>query len=235
MTDFSELAIAGRIAAPSDPDWDEARLAWNLAADQRPEAVVFAENAEDVAATVRFAAAQRPQGRRPGHRPRRRAAGAAGGHDPAQDRAHARHRGRPRGAHGAARGRRALARAGRGGGRARDVLAARLLARRRRRRLHARRRPQLARPPLRLRLQPGRRDRAGRRLGRAAHGRRRERPRPVLGDARRRRRLRGRHRAAACGCCRSREIYAGALVFPAEVGAEAVRAYRDWAAGSPRR
>ncbi len=27
------------------------------------------------------------------------------------------------------------------------------------------------------------------------------------------------------------EIYAGALVFPAELGAEAVRAYRDWAAG----
>ena len=29
------------------------------------------------------------------------------------------------------------------------------------------------------------------------------------------------------------EIYAGALVFPAEVGADAVRAYRDWAAGVP--
>ena len=29
------------------------------------------------------------------------------------------------------------------------------------------------------------------------------------------------------------EIYAGALVFPAELGAEAVRAYRDWAAGVP--
>jgi FAD binding domain len=56
MTDFSGLAIAGRIATPSDSDWDEARLAWNLAADQRPEAVVFAENAADVAATVRFAA-----------------------------------------------------------------------------------------------------------------------------------------------------------------------------------
>lgn len=57
MTDFTGLAIAGRIATPDDADWDEARAAWNLAADQRPEAVVFAESAEDIAATVGFAAA----------------------------------------------------------------------------------------------------------------------------------------------------------------------------------
>jgi hypothetical protein len=57
MTDFTGLAIAGRIATPEDADWDEARAAWNLAAEQRPEAVVFAENADDIAATVRFAAA----------------------------------------------------------------------------------------------------------------------------------------------------------------------------------
>jgi FAD binding domain len=56
MTDFTGLTIAGRIATPDDSDWDQARAAWNLAADQRPEAVVFAENADDVAATVRFAA-----------------------------------------------------------------------------------------------------------------------------------------------------------------------------------
>jgi FAD binding domain-containing protein len=56
MTDFTGLAIAGRIATPDDADWDGARAAWNLVADQRPEAVVFAESAEDVAATVRFAA-----------------------------------------------------------------------------------------------------------------------------------------------------------------------------------
>ncbi len=56
MTDFTELAIAGRVATPTDSDWDQARLAWNLAADQRPAAVVFAESADDVAATVRFAA-----------------------------------------------------------------------------------------------------------------------------------------------------------------------------------
>jgi hypothetical protein len=56
MSDFTGLAIAGRVATPSDSDWDEARLAWNLAADLRPEAVVFAESADDVAETVRFAA-----------------------------------------------------------------------------------------------------------------------------------------------------------------------------------
>jgi len=56
MTDFTGLAIAGRTATPDDSDWDQARAAWNLVADQRPAAVVFAENAGDVAATVRFAA-----------------------------------------------------------------------------------------------------------------------------------------------------------------------------------
>src|SRR6476469_5131184 len=46
MSDFTGLAIAGRVATPSDPDWDEARLAWNLAAEQRPEAVAFASSLE---------------------------------------------------------------------------------------------------------------------------------------------------------------------------------------------
>lgn len=56
MSDFTGLAIAGRIATASDPDWDEARRAWNLAADQRPEAVAFVESADDVVRTIRFAA-----------------------------------------------------------------------------------------------------------------------------------------------------------------------------------
>jgi hypothetical protein len=55
MSDFSELRIDGRVAVPGDPDWDQARLAWNLAGDQRPSAVAFVESAEDVARTVRFA------------------------------------------------------------------------------------------------------------------------------------------------------------------------------------
>jgi hypothetical protein len=56
MTDFTGLDVAGRIATPDDADWDEARAAWNLAADQRPDAVVFAEGGKDIAAIVRFAA-----------------------------------------------------------------------------------------------------------------------------------------------------------------------------------
>jgi FAD/FMN-containing dehydrogenase len=56
MTDFSGLAIAGRIATPNDSDWDQARMAWNLAADQRPSAVAFVEGGDDIAAVVRFAA-----------------------------------------------------------------------------------------------------------------------------------------------------------------------------------
>lgn len=56
MTDFSGLAIAGRLATPDDPDWDQARQAWNLAADQHPSAVAFVESGEDIAKAVRFAA-----------------------------------------------------------------------------------------------------------------------------------------------------------------------------------
>lgn len=56
MTDFSGLAIAGRIATPADADWDQARLGWNLVADPRPSAVAFVESGEDIAAVVRFAA-----------------------------------------------------------------------------------------------------------------------------------------------------------------------------------
>ena len=74
MSDFTGLAIAGRVATPNDPDWDQARLAWNLAADQHPSAVAFVESAEDVAATVRFAAANDLKRRRPGDRPRGRRA-----------------------------------------------------------------------------------------------------------------------------------------------------------------
>lgn len=56
MSDFTGLAITGRIATPTDSDWDQARLAWNLAADQRPEAIAFVESADDVAKVIGFAA-----------------------------------------------------------------------------------------------------------------------------------------------------------------------------------
>lgn len=56
MSDFAELSIAGRIATPSDSDWDQARGAWNLVAAQHPSAVALVESADDVAKIVGFAA-----------------------------------------------------------------------------------------------------------------------------------------------------------------------------------
>jgi FAD/FMN-containing dehydrogenase len=43
------------LVLPHDPDWNEARRAWNLAVDQQPAAVALPESAEDVAAIVRWA------------------------------------------------------------------------------------------------------------------------------------------------------------------------------------
>ncbi|MHB8235375.1 MAG: FAD-binding oxidoreductase, partial [Solirubrobacteraceae bacterium] len=56
MSGLGELSISGRLARPGDGDWDQARAAWNLASDRQPAAVAFVESAEDVAAVVRFAA-----------------------------------------------------------------------------------------------------------------------------------------------------------------------------------
>lgn len=55
MADFSELSIRGQVATSGDADWDEARQAWNLAADQQPAAVAFVESADDVSKAVLFA------------------------------------------------------------------------------------------------------------------------------------------------------------------------------------
>src|SRR3954453_21905075 len=57
MADLSQLSIRGRIATSSDSDWDEARRAWNLAADQQPAAVAFVESADDVSKVIGFATA----------------------------------------------------------------------------------------------------------------------------------------------------------------------------------
>ena len=48
-------AVTGDVFAPGDHGYDEARRAWNLAADERPAVVVMAESAADVAQAVRFA------------------------------------------------------------------------------------------------------------------------------------------------------------------------------------
>src|SRR2546430_11465951 len=47
--------LTGELVAPGYETWDEARRAWHLMADQQPEAVVYAETADDVVAVVRFA------------------------------------------------------------------------------------------------------------------------------------------------------------------------------------
>jgi len=57
MTGISALSIGGRIATAEDTDWDEARAAWSLAADQRPVAVALVKTADDVAKVVGFAGA----------------------------------------------------------------------------------------------------------------------------------------------------------------------------------
>jgi FAD/FMN-containing dehydrogenase len=46
------------IVLPHDPNWNEARRAWNLAVEQRPAAVALPESPADVAAVVRWARAR---------------------------------------------------------------------------------------------------------------------------------------------------------------------------------
>src|SRR4051812_15558819 len=48
-------ALTGQVVAPGDPNWDEARQAWNLAADQRPDLVVIPESIADVQVAVHYA------------------------------------------------------------------------------------------------------------------------------------------------------------------------------------
>ena len=49
--------LSGDIVAPGQPEWDLARRAWNLAADQRPALVAFPADAGDVLAIVEYARA----------------------------------------------------------------------------------------------------------------------------------------------------------------------------------
>jgi FAD/FMN-containing dehydrogenase len=43
------------VLRPDSPGWDDARRGWNLAIDQRPDAIVLAESASDVLGAVRYA------------------------------------------------------------------------------------------------------------------------------------------------------------------------------------
>ena len=49
------LRLNGDLVLPGDPEWDAARRAWNLAVDQRPFAVALVESAADVVSVVEFA------------------------------------------------------------------------------------------------------------------------------------------------------------------------------------
>ncbi len=55
-TDLRPLAAATPLHLPSDPGYDAARVAWNLAVDQRPAAVALPRTAAEVAQVVRAAA-----------------------------------------------------------------------------------------------------------------------------------------------------------------------------------
>jgi FAD/FMN-containing dehydrogenase len=48
--------IDGSLLTPADEGFDTARQAWNLAVDQRPDVIAFANDADEVAAAVRTAA-----------------------------------------------------------------------------------------------------------------------------------------------------------------------------------
>jgi FAD/FMN-containing dehydrogenase len=50
-----QTRLKGEVVGPADPTYDQARQAWNLAADQRPAFVVFPESADDVVAVVEHA------------------------------------------------------------------------------------------------------------------------------------------------------------------------------------
>ena len=64
--------------------------------------------------------------------------------------------------------------------------------------------------------------------GEAPHGQRRGEPRPVLGPARRRRELRGRHRVRVPPAPVGPLIAAGLLLYPREQAGEVIRNYRDF-------
>ena len=225
-------AVRGSVLAPGDDGWDEARTPWNVHFDQQPALIVVPANSADVQAAVRFAVANglrvAPQGT--GHG----VATLGDLSDAILVRMHELRdvRDRRRGAAGPRRRRRHLGGGRQARGRARPRRPARLLARCRRRRLHARRRHGLARPQAR----------PGRQLGhgdRGRHGRRRVPPRrphararPLLRAARRRRQLRRRHGArvralpARAGLRRLDDLAVGE-------DRAVLSAWRDWTETTP--
>src|SRR5215208_1312718 len=64
--------LTGSYVTPEDSGWHEARLAWNLAVDQRPAAVAIPETVDDIVEVVRYARANglRVAGQATGHNAR---------------------------------------------------------------------------------------------------------------------------------------------------------------------
>jgi FAD/FMN-containing dehydrogenase len=56
--DQLQALIQGNVITPSNPQYNQARQAWNLSVDQRPAVIVVAQSAEDVSQAVRFARRQ---------------------------------------------------------------------------------------------------------------------------------------------------------------------------------
>jgi FAD binding domain/Berberine and berberine like len=69
--------LTGDFVTPEDSHWDEARLAWNLAVDQRPAAVALPETLDDIVEVVNYARANglRVAGQSTGHNAHPLAAG----------------------------------------------------------------------------------------------------------------------------------------------------------------
>ena len=61
----------GAVALPGDDGYDAARQGFNLAVDQRPAAVAYPADADEVAEVVARRARRRPARRAPGDRPQR--------------------------------------------------------------------------------------------------------------------------------------------------------------------
>jgi FAD/FMN-containing dehydrogenase len=55
---YAESRTPNSVFFPWDEGWDDARLAWNLAVDQQPEAVAVPRSVEEVVGIVRWAAAE---------------------------------------------------------------------------------------------------------------------------------------------------------------------------------
>ena len=178
--------LVGDVVLPGDETWEAARQAWNLAADQRPVAVVYPESADDVVATVRFATEQGLRIAFNAGRPQRGPDRLEPGHAAAQDGADGRDRDRRRPPPRARRGGGAVEAARGRGRRARPRVPRRHLAQRRRPRLCAGRWPELDDPDPRARLQHDHRGRGGDRRRPPRQDGPRDRARAVLGDPRRR-------------------------------------------------